>query len=163
VSTPQRLYFMRHGLADRDAFAGSDDYLRPLTDEGKRRIEASAELMARMQLGIDLILTSPLTRAEETATIVARHLGLTGALFMEQELGFGFSTAGLDRLLKAFPDAKRLLLVGHEPGFSQVIGKITGGSWVVCKKGSLARVDLRSGDRPGGDLVWLIPPRLLAR
>jgi len=59
------------------------------------------------------------------------------------------------------PPEARVMLVGHEPSFSEVIGAITGGSLVVCKKGSLARVDLTDRDRLLGLLVWLLPPKAM--
>jgi phosphohistidine phosphatase len=158
-----RLFFMRHGLADRRAFRGKNDDLRPLTEVGKRRIEQEADTIARLKLGLDVILTSPLTRARQTAEIVALRLGLSDLCFAEEDLGLGFDVDALVALLAAYPEAERLLLVGHEPGFSEVMAAISGGSAIVCKKGSLARVDLTVGREPEGELVWLIPPRVLAR
>lgn len=158
-----RLFFLRHGLADRRAYRGRNDDLRPLTAVGKRRMEQEADTIAKLKLGLDVILTSPLTRARQTAEIVALRLGLSEACFAEEGLGLDFDLDALAALLANYPDAARLLLVGHEPSFSEVISAISGGSAIVCKKGSLARVDVAAGREPMGELVWLIPPRVLAR
>ena len=74
-----KLLFLRHGLADRSAWSGSD-YERPLTPRGKERMRAEAETIASLDLGLDAILTSPLTRASQTAEIVADQLGLLDRL-----------------------------------------------------------------------------------
>lgn len=157
-----RIFFLRHGLADRSEFDGSDDTQRPLTAEGRERMDREATLLARLNLRIDVVVTSPLLRARETAEIVAGRLGLVDALHVDEGLGLGFSTPVLARILTEHGESERLLLVGHEPSFSGVISDVTGGSRVVCKKGGLARVDLVAGRKPIGELVWLIPPKLLA-
>jgi phosphohistidine phosphatase len=157
-----RLYFLRHGLADRSAYSGGDDHERPLTGEGKQRMRREAEFMARLGVAPDLILTSPLVRARQTAEIVAARLGLTDRLRQEKRLGLDFDTERLAAILASLEgDHREIMLVGHEPSFSEVVGEITGGSLVVCKKGGLARVDLAAGQKPLGQLVWLLPPKAL--
>jgi phosphohistidine phosphatase len=156
------LYFLRHGLAgDRDAWAG-DDFGRPLTDEGKERMAREAATIAKLDLNLDFILTSPLVRAYQTAEIVTQHLNLTDKLVKDERLAPGFGSNQLAEILKLHPEAQVLMLVGHEPDFSQVIGDLIGGGSVECKKGSLARVDLPNPLSRQGDLVWLIPPKVLA-
>jgi phosphohistidine phosphatase len=157
-----RIYFLRHGLADRNAYDGDDDSLRPLTAHGKERMDREAATLARLELRIDVVLTSPLLRAKQTAEIVAGRLDLLDSLRVDDGLGLGFGTPELARILTENGEAERFLLVGHEPSFSDVISDITGGSRVVCKKGGLARVDLVAGRKPIGELVWLLPPKVLA-
>ncbi len=55
------------------------------------------------------------------------------------------------------------MLVGHEPDFSETIAELIGGGRVVCKKGGLARVDVADSSLDDGELVWLLPPKDLAR
>jgi len=155
-----RVDFLRHGLADREAWDGPD-FERPLTPRGARRMEATGEALLRLGLAPDAILTSPLVRARQTAEIVAERLGLVGRLAVDERLGPDFDVDALARLLADHPAAQYLMLVGHEPGFSLTLGAVTGGD-VVCKKGGLARVDLAALDPPAGSLVWLLPPRVLA-
>jgi len=155
-----RLYFLRHGLATRRLWSGPDE-LRPLTPRGVERMRTEARLLAAMRLRVDVLLTSPLTRARQTAEIVAQELG--AAVQEEPRLGLSFDLAALHAILHAYPQARSLLLVGHEPGFSLTIGALIGGGRVVCKKGSLARVDLYSTDPPRGELLWLLPPKALTR
>lgn len=156
-----KLYFLRHGLAaDRETWAG-DDFDRPLTDEGKERMAREAATLAKLNLNPDLILTSPLVRAYQTAEIAAQHLNLTDKLATDERLSPGFGTNELAKILTAYPEAKALMLVGHEPDLSQVIGDLIGGGRVICKKGSLACVEL-SNKSLRGELAWLIPPSVLA-
>ncbi len=155
-----RLYFLRHGLADRRLWSGPDE-LRPLTPQGVERMRAEARALAAIRLRVDALLTSPLTRARQTAEIVAQALG--AAVQEEPRLGLAFDLAALHAILGEHPQAGSLLLVGHEPGLSMTIGALIGGGRVVCKKGSLARVDLYSVEPPRGELLWLLPPKALAR
>jgi len=160
-SSAKRLYFLRHGLADRSAWNGSD-YERPLTPTGRDRMIHEAKSMANLNLSLELILTSPLARAYQTAEIVAEQLDLIEHLQVEERLGLGFGSADLAATLAENSSAEHIMLVGHEPDFSLTISEITGGGDIVCKKGSLARIDLFSSEPPAGQLVWLIPPKVLA-
>jgi len=164
MSTELRLFFLRHGLADRSEYTGTDDRERPLTGEGEIRMEREADFLAGLGLELDLILTSPLVRARQTAEILARRLGLEGRVREEDRLDPDFDTERLAAILSQVDGSVRnVMLVGHEPSFSEVVGEITGGSEVVCKKGGLARVDVAAGRKPLGRLVWLLPPKVLLR
>ncbi|MFN2370624.1 MAG: histidine phosphatase family protein [Candidatus Krumholzibacteriia bacterium] len=157
----RRLYFVRHGRADRDAWDGPD-HLRPLTPAGRRRLERQAAAMADLDLGVDLILCSPLVRARQTADVLAAALAPAGGVVQDARLGFGFDPLRLAELLATHPQASRPLLVGHEPSFSQVVGEIVGGARLTCRKASLIRVDLHTEDPPCGTLEWSVPPGILA-
>ncbi len=155
-----RLYFLRHGLADRSEWYGPD-FERPLTHKGKARMVREAQTIADLDLSLDLIITSPLARAYQTAEIVADELGMLDQLVEDERLAPGFGPGDLPEVLQEYPDTTELMLVGHEPDFSETIGYLIGGGEVACKKGSLARVDLYPGPSLRGELVWLIPPKLL--
>lgn len=157
-----KLYFMRHGMAgDPAAWEGADED-RPLTSKGRKRLADSAKMMKKMGLEFDWILTSPLKRAYQTAKIVAGELDLGNILREEPRLGPGFDTDKLLAILQEYPGVQSLLLVGHEPGFSATTGHLIGGGRLVCKKGSLVRIDLEEPLTLQGELVWLIPPAVLA-
>ena len=158
-----KLYFLRHGVAmERTEWKG-EDAERPLTKEGRKRMARSAAGLARLDLQLDIILTSPLARALQTAKLVAEGLKAKDKLLQESRLGVGFNREQLTEILRDHAGAEALMLVGHEPSFSETISAIIGGGRIVCKKGGLACVEL--GDRTSlkGELLWLIPPRLLAR
>jgi phosphohistidine phosphatase len=158
-----RLYFLRHGLAaNRSEWSGNDSE-RPLTSKGQALMAREAQTIAQLDLQLDLILTSPLVRALQTARIVAEALGMQERLQADERLAPGFGVPALAEVLKERSGVSALMLVGHEPDFSETIGALIGGGRVVCKKGGLARVDLPDDGSLAGELVWLIPPGVLGR
>ena len=154
-----QLYFLRHGLADWPDWDPARDDERPLSDKGVQKMKSEAKTIERLGLKPDLVLSSPLLRARQTADVVARQLGLK--VTQEFKLAPGFSLERLAPILNAYASARVIMLVGHEPDFSRTIGQLTGGGNVVMKKGGLARIDLDSLNPPTGSLVWLLPPKLL--
>jgi phosphohistidine phosphatase len=156
------LYFLRHGDAlGKDEWKG-DDNARALSEEGVARMRREARTLAGFSLGISLILSSPLARAVKTAEIVAGALGLKDSFFTDKRLSPGFDLPALQEILGEHADVGALMLVGHEPDFSEVIAACIGGGRVECKKGGLARLDITDPLKPRGSLLWLLPPRVLA-
>lgn len=147
-----RLYFLRHGAADWPDWNKPDDE-RPLTKAGRKQMHAVGEFLTALKAQPDLILTSPLPRAAQTADIVAEHLKVRAR--EERLLAPGFARADLKRLLKKYP-RQVLMLAGHEPDFTSVIGALTGASLKLSKAG-VALLDL---DGTKGRLLWLFPPRI---
>jgi phosphohistidine phosphatase len=147
------LYFLRHGQADWPKWEGPDDD-RPLTQAGRDEMEQVAQLLVRLKVAPDFILTSPLPRAVQTAEIAAKHLKIKWREEKLLEPGFGMSR--LARLQKEHPD-QDLMLVGHEDDFSLTIGALTGGRVKVAKAGFVL-VELDAPDR--GRLRWLFPPKV---
>lgn len=157
-----KLYFLRHGsAADFDVWDGTD-FDRPLTRDGRERMEREAKAMAALAFPLDLIVSSPLVRAKQTAAIVAAALGLSGRLIVDERLALDFGPAPLASLLADHRSARALMLVGHEPGMSRTIGHLTGGTRIEVKKGSLAYVELADPSVLQGRLMWLLPPKVLA-
>lgn len=155
------IYFLRHGLAaERDEWTG-DDALRPLTGKGKKNMGRTAETISELGVKLDIILTSPLVRSHQTAEIIAGEMDLVERLKLDDRLSPGFSLPALSELIKDYPDAEEIMLVGHEPDFSLTISDLIGGGRVVCKKGGLARVDVIFIEPLQGELVWLLQPRVL--
>ena len=105
-----------------------------------------------------MIVTSPLPRASQTAEIAAERLKVKCRA--DKLLAPGFSRAELERLLKKYP-AESLMVVGHEPDFTEVISALTGGSLKLPKAG-IALVELNHSWRDGR-LLWLIPPKIATK
>jgi phosphohistidine phosphatase len=156
-----RIYFLRHGKAENRAEWQGDDASRPLTADGEEAIRREAQTMHTVGLALDVIVTSPLARARRTAEIVADELGLGGRLVDDDRLGEGFDVRRLEQLVAAYAPSDAMMLVGHEPDFSETIAELVGGGDVVMKKGGLARVDAAAPAAGGGQLVWLLTPSLL--
>jgi phosphohistidine phosphatase len=148
------LYFLRHGEADWPDWKKSDAE-RPLTERGKKEMGKVAEFFQRLGPRVDQIVTSPLPRARQTARIVAKSFGLD--LEEDELLQPGFHQGELKQLIKKYP-AENLMIVGHEPDFSEIISALTGASLKLSKAGcALVDVDVTSMQ---GRLLWLFPPRV---
>jgi phosphohistidine phosphatase len=91
---------------------------------------------------------------------VADQLGLK--VIDDDQLAPGFGVDRLRDVLRRYPNAESIMLVGHEPSFSATISQLIGGGQIVMKKGGLARVDVDSIDSLHGELIWLLTPKLLA-
>jgi len=155
-----KLYFLRHGKADRSQWDG-DDAARPLTAEGEEAMRREAKALRALGLAPDVIVTSPLARASRTAELAADGLGLGGRVVVDDRLAPGFDARRLEQVLTAHGPADEVMLVGHEPDFSATVAELIGGGDIVMKKGGLARVDVTAPVAGGGELVWLLTPPLL--
>jgi phosphohistidine phosphatase len=156
-----RCYFLRHGIAvDPEAWQGGD-FDRPLTREGRERMEREAKTIAKLSLGIECIVTSPLLRAKQTAQILAQRLDMRDEIVEDARLGGSFDVERLREILGAHAGIKTIVLVGHEPSMSATIGRAIGGASVELKKAALAGVDLPGPHSTSGTLVCLIPPKVL--
>ena len=138
------IWLLRHG----DAEDGAPDSERPLTEKGERQARAAGRALAELGVEIEACFTSPKVRARDTARIACEALGiepvieerLAGGQFDARELAAGLS---------------EVLLVGHDPDFSDAVGELTGAR-VSMKKGGLAGID-------GGELKALLRPAELKR
>jgi len=157
-----KLYFLRHGIADDQSPTGRDADRR-LTPEGVAEMEAVGAGMRALGLRFDRILSSPKVRARHTAEIAAEALGLQDALALEAILGHGFSHLDLNSLLANEPSTARVLLVGHQPDLSLVIGALIGGGNVQMKKASLAFLEVYRFEAGSAELRWLLHASHLAR
>src|SRR2546430_3329690 len=132
------LYFLRHGEADWPDWEKSDD-ARPLTKRGKKEMHEVAAFLKWVKARPDLVVTSPLPRASQTAEIAAEHLKVKCR--EDKLLAPGFGRQELERLLKKYP-AEGLMIVGHEPDFTQTISQLTVPSLQVSKAGvALVEID----------------------
>jgi phosphohistidine phosphatase len=149
-----QLYFLRHGEADWPDWKKSDDE-RPLTKRGRKEMHEVANFLFRRKVRPSLIVTSPLPRASQTAEIAAKELSVK--LRTDELLTKGF---GMDELRKLWKRhrAKSLMLVGHEPDFTNIISKLTGAALKLSKAGvALLDVDVETEE---GRLLWLFPPKI---
>jgi phosphohistidine phosphatase len=151
------LYFLRHGEADWPNWNKPDDE-RPLTKRGKKEMREVAKFLDRLKARPDLIVTSPLPRAAETAEIAADYL--KAKLRKDELLAPGFGMKNVGAVLKRHR-ARVLMLVGHEPDFTNIISGLTGGS-VKLSKAGVALLDI-DPEAQEGKLLWLFPPKLAKR
>jgi phosphohistidine phosphatase len=157
------IYILRHGIAVEPGTPGFEDADRPLIPKGERRLRAAAAAMEKMELSFDLILSSPLLRARQTAEIVAEELRLKKWLQFSEALTPGGSMKTLVRQLNDWkPAPENVLLVGHEPYLSRLIALLVAGdenAAIEMKKGGLCKLEadsLRAGRC--AKLAWLLTP-----
>ncbi len=153
------LFFLRHGKAGQPR-AGDDD-ARELTDDGIAALEAAAPLWRRLNARPDVVLSSPLPRALQTAELFCAAVG--GTPVTDDRLRPGAGWGDMARAMAEHPDARRVMFVGHEPDLSSAAALLTGASSVRMRKGSLAAIEFYGVPEPGtGELAWLIDPDLYA-
>src|SRR5690242_6910984 len=112
------LYFLRHGIAADEGPQGTGDAGRPLTKDGITKMRAAARGLHKLGLRLDVLLSSPLVRAHETAKLIARELG--PELQLADALAPGCDAARVFELLGEYRAAERVMFVGHEPDFSTI-------------------------------------------
>jgi phosphohistidine phosphatase len=149
-----RVYFLRHGEADWPKWEGDDDD-RPLTERGRKEMRKVARFLDALDLSLDDILTSPLPRAQQTAEIVAERFKLHAR--EEDALAKNFDVPALKQIVRKY-SVENLMIVGHEPNFTEVISGVTGAT-LKLSKGGVALVEL-DDEKMKGRLLWLFPPKL---
>jgi phosphohistidine phosphatase len=150
----QQLWLLRHGEAEPHDVV--PDAERRLTDRGREQSVVAGRALAALKIQIHLAFTSPRVRARDTALLACEALGVQP--IDHQPLSAGFDAADAAELLAAAGADQRVLVVGHEPDFSQVVHDLSGAR-IDLKKGGIAAVRL---DGTGGELIVLLRPRELA-
>lgn len=149
--------------AEEAAHAGRSEGERRLTKEGVRQMKKGARGLGTLVDHPALILSSPLTRAVQTADILAEVFP-DAKRENHPRLAPGFDPEGLLRWLGSHSDS--VVLVGHEPDLSEWIGYAVSGlslSLARMKKGSICRLDMPTPARPGeAEIVWLLTLKQLA-
>jgi len=165
MTTPLELYLIRHGLAGESGSYPNDDE-RPLTDEGKKKTRQVAKRLVALGLQFDLIQSSPLVRARQTADILM-DAGLSATLEESEDLASGEIEHWLSWFKAWQPgEFRKLALVGHEPSLScwaelLAFGQSKGA--LQLKKAGVIGLFLPDQNTPLGRSVifWLTPPRFL--
>jgi phosphohistidine phosphatase len=164
----RQLWLLRH--ADAEPHGTRPDAQRQLTARGEHQARAAGIAIQRMAVAFDEVLFSPRVRARRTAELaVAGWSAQQRALLREHPpLAGGFDVSqAMDALAEVPAEDGRLLLVGHEPDLSLIVGGLSAGR-IDLKKGGLAVVRLEGGaprlgdDGVVGELALLMRPRELA-
>ena len=155
-----KLYFLRHA----EALDGDDDAARPLSPDGREQSKAIAKFLSGAGVKFGAACTSPLVRAHQTAEIVLRTMGLMGDLKLKIADALLNETpeSQWNRWLKALPEEKHVLLVGHAPSIAERVRallSVAHSDALNLPKGAVACVE--TDDRHSGRLKYFITPKSL--
>ena len=153
------LYLIRHSIAENISI-DKKDFDRELTEEGKFVIKKTSEAWKNYIGNVDVVFTSPLKRAIQTAEIISSNLQEIPNLIKDNNLGTGSRTADLIDILNSL-EYKNVVVVGHQPDLSQHINNFCGtGSFnLAFPPASLAKIEFDNSIKYGrGRLIYFIPP-----
>ncbi|HZS39073.1 MAG TPA: phosphohistidine phosphatase SixA [Polyangia bacterium] len=152
------LFLIRHTKAADGALYG-DDVERPLTHDGRRAALDVGESLARHGVKLDVIWSSPLVRAVETAELVAVSVGYTGGLEIARALAPEGRPSEILGMVLEQEQRERVALVGHEPSMGNLLSALIGRPGLSLSKGAVVR--LRYEAHKKAQVVWMMKPKQL--
>jgi phosphohistidine phosphatase len=166
VSEAFELYLIRHGLAVERGENFPDDTKRPLTPRGIQRLRQEGKALAALDVTFDVMLTSPLVRARQTAEALAATFREPPPIVNSQALAPGGTHNGIiDELAGQSHRRKKIAIIGHEPGLGELAARLLGlRKPLAFKKGAVCRIDVSALPLTGpGELKWFLTPRILRK
>jgi phosphohistidine phosphatase len=155
------LYILRHASAGVRRASPSVDVKRPLDKEGKEQCLLVGRYLNAMRVQFDLIISSPLKRALQTASLVGTEVAYDSKIQISEALSPSGTIADFQKLINTLGTHENVLVVGHNPNLPQFMGSLICAprpAAIRMRKGAIARLDCTS--RPGM-LLSLVDPRLL--
>ena len=156
------LYFLRHASAGENVANPKKDEKRALDKEGIEQCGYIGRALAALDVQVDAIVSSPLKRCTQTASLVGNDLGYEGKLQVDAGLRPEAGMADFRKLLDKYSRQEAIMVVGHNPNLSQFLGTVISDSGceasLELKKGGVAKVEMR---RTAGTLQWCITPKVL--
>lgn len=157
------VYFLRHASAGDSLSNPTRDARRALDEEGIEQSGLAGRALNSVGVQVDAVVSSPLKRATQTASLVANELGFDGKITYSTVLSEATDFAQFRLLLSQHNKREAIMLVGHNPSLSQFLSLLLSGGKtdraVELKKGAVARVDIDSRNR--AVLQWCLTPKLL--
>ncbi len=161
-----RLYLIRHAIA---VASGSGavrmDQERALTEVGAKKMRKHALALKEMGVTFDVVLTSPLIRAVQTAEIIGDILDCRDRIQRCEALAPGCELDAVAEVLAEHRAVGSVALVGHSPDLEGIATAILGGGSggeILFRKGGICRIDVSElAPRLTGDLIWHLTPKQL--
>jgi phosphohistidine phosphatase len=161
------LYIVRHASAVPHGTPGIAEDDRPLTEDGIKKMKKAAAGLQNLGATPDIILTSPLPRAKQTAEILQEVYGKKMPVLLVQALTPSGNRSEVYCEMRNHKNANSLMLVGHQPSLGEIAGEIAWGSpeyYVELKKGGACALELEEiRNIPKGTLLWLLTPSILRK
>ncbi len=156
------IYFLRHASAGQRLTSAKKDEKRGLDKEGIEQCGYVGRGLAALGVQVDIILSSPLKRSTQTASLVGNEMGHEGKLLLENALRPESAFSDFQKMLGKYARLDSILLVGHNPNLQEFLGRVISESGceaaIDLKKGAIAKVETR---RRIGSLSWCLTPRIL--
>jgi phosphohistidine phosphatase len=156
------IYFLRHANAGERVMNPKKDEKRALDEAGIEQCGYVGRALAALDVQVDVILSSPLKRAAQTASLVGNEIGYEGKLQLEDALKPNASFADFRKMLSKYAKQESVVVVGHNPNLSEFLGRsISEGGCeasVELKKGAVARLEL---SRNSAVLHWCLTPKVI--
>ena len=156
------LYFLRHASAGEHLANPKKDEKRSLDKEGIEQCGYVGRALTALDAQVDAIVSSPLKRCTQTASLVGNEMGYEGKLQIDAGLRPEAGLADFRKLLDKYSRQEAIMVVGHNPNLSQFLGAVISDSGceasLELKKGAMAKVDMR---RTSGTLQWCVTAKLL--
>jgi len=156
------LYFLRHASAGEHVANPKKDEKRALDKEGIEQCGYVGRALAALDVQVETIVSSPLKRCTQTASLVGNELGYEGKLQVDPALRPAAGLADFRKLLEKYSRQEAIMVVGHNPNLSQFLGSMISDSGceasLELKKGAVAKVEMR---RSSGTLQWCLTPKVL--
>jgi len=160
-----RLYIVRHAIAVPHGSPGVVEDDRPLTPEGIKKMEEASAGLRKLGVAPDVVLSSPLPRARQTAEIVLKGIKSKSPLETIPSLAPGGRKSDVYKEIRVHKEAEAVMLVGHQPSLGEIAGEIAWGSaecYIELKKGGACAIELEElSPLPRGTLLWLLTPSIL--
>jgi phosphohistidine phosphatase len=157
------IYFLRHANAGKSKLDPAKDDARPLDSDGIHQAHLVGRLLAALDVQPDAIVSSPLKRARQTASVTANELGFEEKIEITPALHKRASFPEFEALLRDYSQKDSIVLVGHNPNFSEFLGLLLSGgkqkNAVELRKGAVAKVELTG--RRNAVLHWCVTPKLI--
>lgn len=155
------IYIVRHASAGQHLTNPKKDEKRPLDADGIEQCGIVGRALAALNAQPDVIISSPLKRATQTASLIGNELGYEGKLLLEAPLRPEASFADFRRMLEKYSKYEAIMVVGHNPSISEFLARLIAKSGceahVDFKKGAVARVETV---RHSATLNWFFTPKI---
>jgi phosphohistidine phosphatase len=156
------IYFLRHANAGVSMSNLKRDEKRALDKDGIEQCGLVGRALAALDVQVDTIISSPLKRSAQTASLVGNELSYEGKLQLEDALRPGATYTDFRRLLEKYAKQESIMVVGHNPNLSEFLGRAISEAGceagIELKKGAVAKVEI---GRNAGVMHWCLTPRVL--
>src|SRR5205807_1782059 len=156
------IYFLRHASAGKKVPDDKKDERRPLDEDGILQARYIGRMLANLDVRVEHIISSPLKRATQTASLVANELAFEERIELKDALRPEANFEQFQAMLAHYRKSEAVIVVGHNPSFTEFLSKTisesTGAAQIEFKKGAVAKVEM-SGK--AGTLHWLVIPKIV--